>query len=541
VTVTARPLPQLQWTPGSCDSTVTFTATATAVAPVVSYIFSYGDLSADTLMAPDSVAIHKYLLPGTYTATLTVIDANGCDASVEASVARTPCLAAQYAWDDTLCQGYAVPFRDMSSCDGVIAQWLWSWGDGTPDTAYSSYLPLVTHVFNAAGDYAVSLRVTTVVNGITVADSTLRTVSVRPAPQGDFVASNVCLGEEVHFSDASIPGGAPITAWRWDFADPLSTGDTSSLQNPLHAYPSTGTYPVSLVVQNTFGCKDTLVKDVTVNGLPAAAFDNSLACMGHPAYFFDHSRPFAAPLTQWGWILRSDRFLGTMNGPGPSFVFDSTGTVMIMLTVADSNGCIDSVVRQLTVNPVPLSAFSFTPDYQQVQGQVLFSNGSLNALRYYWDFGNGITSTATSPMVVFSDDGWYTVQLVAVNDQGCADTASMLYRMMFKGLWIPNAMAPSGPVEETRLWKPVGVNLASYKAEVYNSFGALLWSSTALDTNGVPTEGWDGTYKEAPCQQDVYVWKIQAVFRDGTIWRNEDVGKNDKMGDAVYGTITLIR
>jgi large repetitive protein len=69
----------------------------------------------------------------------------------------------------------------------------------------------------------------------------------------------------------------------------------------------------------------------------------------------------------------------------------------------------------------------------------------------------------------------------------------------------------------------------------------MIWSSTFIDEKGSPTESWDGTYKQTPCQQDIYVWKISAVFRDGSVWANQDVGKHDGMPEVVYGTITLIR
>ena len=96
-------------------------------------------------------------------------------------------------------------------------------------------------------------------------------------------------------------------------------------------------------------------------------------------------------------------------------------------------------------------------------------------------------------------------------------------------------------MQPTRIWKPVGVNLVSYNAEIYNRQGMLVWSSTALDEKGSPTESWDGTYKLKPCQLDVYVWKIMAVFRDGSIWTNSDVGEHKGLSEPVYGTITLIR
>jgi PKD repeat protein len=52
----------------------------------------------------------------------------------------------------------------------------------------------------------------------------------------------------VNFTDASTPGSAgPIVAWAWDFGD----GDTSTLQNPSHAYAVADDYLVVLVVVGT--------------------------------------------------------------------------------------------------------------------------------------------------------------------------------------------------------------------------------------------------------------------------------------------------
>ena len=131
--------------------------------------------------------------------------------------------------------------------------------------------------------------------------------------------------------------------------------------------------------------------------------------------------------------------------------------------------------------------------------------------------------------------------LVTVSDLGCHDTATKVFELMFKGLYVPNAFAPGGTVQGTRYWKPVGVNLASYRAEVYNSQGVMIWSSTMLDSNGTPIEGWDGSFKEKPCQQDVYAWKIMAVFRDGTVWYNTDTGDHNGLNQDKWGTVTLIR
>ena len=46
--------------------------------------------------------------------------------------------------------------------------------------------------------------------------------------------------------------------WRWDFGD----GNVSTDQNPLHNYADTGLYRVTLIIENKYGCTDTITKIV---------------------------------------------------------------------------------------------------------------------------------------------------------------------------------------------------------------------------------------------------------------------------------------
>ena len=212
-----------------------------------------------------------------------------------------------------------------------------------------------------------------------------------------------------------------------------------------------------------------------------------------------------------------------------------------MLTVADTNGCIDTIVKQVNVASAPTSLFSYTDNVDNIQGKVEFTNGSTGAKTYFWDFGNGETAYDKSPTEIYTEDGDYQVLLVSVSDEGCHDTASIVYKMLFKGLYVPNAFAPGGTMLATKFWLPVGVNLASYHAQIFNRLGMMLWESTQLDEKGTPTESWDGTYKDKPCQQGVYVWKITAIFRDGTIWDNTDIGNHTGIPEVKQGSVSLIR
>jgi PKD repeat protein len=542
VEVKALPVAGFSYTPGQCDSTVTFSSTSVDTSSAIStYIWQYGDGTSDTITAPTATTTHKYLVPKEYTVTLTILNDNGCRGTYSALVTRSACIVASAGLStDTLCQGYLLVFADRSTCNGTISQWKWNFGDGTL-LNYSAYQPVVSHAFANPGAYTVKLKVSTVVGASTISDSTSMNILVKPTPVAGFTTQAVCLGEKTMFTDTTHANGAAALFFHWDFGE-TGRADTSNLRNPVYLYTVPGMYASELSVKNQFGCADTATAEVWVNGLPTASYANSLACAGQQTYFFDASQPFAAPVTSWGWRVNDTLgFLGSMQGATPSFVFDSTGNYQVMLTVADTNSCVDTLVQQVKVSASPHSAFSYSDNVDEIQGQMQFTNASAGATQHYWDFGDGTFSYAESPKMTYTEDGNYQVMLVSMSTLGCKDTAIIAYTMMFKGLYVPNAFAPGGSIQATRYWKPAGVNLASYRADIYDSHGFLLWRSSLLDEAGSPVESWDGTFKEKPCQQDVYVWKITAIFRDGTIWYNTDIGSHKGLTQETWGTITLIR
>ena len=62
---------------------------------------------------------------------------------------------------------------------------------------------------------------------------------------------------------------------------------------------------------------------------------------------------------------------------------------------------------------IPKAKFSYTT----TNLTVTFKNQSNNAVSYYWDFGNGQTSTQKDPSVTYNTEGTYTVHLTAVNGE----------------------------------------------------------------------------------------------------------------------------
>lgn len=543
VTIHALPVPVFSYTENNCDSIAFLHATSGGGgAGIKQWIWNYGDGITETINAPDSPDLpHFYALPGMYLVSLTVINTNDCSVTFSDSLLMKPCLEALFTINDSLgCQNQAITFVENSYSGVPLTKWKWDFGDGNT-LSYNVFRSSVTHIFNTSGVFNVKLVISSLVSGGTASDSLLMDILINPSPIALFNAVDACLGVPTKFINTSSGNGSQVSSYDWDFGVPRTMIHSSSLKDPDYLYNTAATYNVNLIVYNTIGCSDTVTQPLTVHPLPSANFNYSASCTGDPTLFFDLSDSAYVPLKSWKWMFEdTSGVLGTDLSRNSSFAFPHTGKYNIQLSVTDNNGCIDTITRDIITNPIPTSDFTYTEKQDNLQGQLIFNNVSAGAEAYHWDFGNGTTSTAENPKVTYDEDGTYPIELISWNAFNCSDTLKIDYELLFKGLYIPNAFSPGNPIGSVRLFKPVGINLASYKIEVFDSWGNKLWQSTEIDAQGRPTEGWDGTVDGVAKPQDVYIWKAKAVFKDGTIWKFEDLN-DDGIPDKPYGTVTLIR
>jgi gliding motility-associated-like protein len=145
-----------------------------------------------------------------------------------------------------LCGGDSIRLITEIGNGGTFSAWL---KDGIPLVDSSSIL-YVTE----PGNYQV------VAEHFCGADTTPFIVVTSFEITADFGFSpqdEIFVSENILFSDNSSP---EPQLWFWDFGDDF----TSNSPNPTHNYTLSGTYPVSLVVQNIQGCKDTLIRNITI-------------------------------------------------------------------------------------------------------------------------------------------------------------------------------------------------------------------------------------------------------------------------------------
>ena len=545
VIVYALPQPVFHYNRVPCDSNLYFhdSTTVAGSGTIASWTWVWGDGSAPTVInAPGpGDATHLYVNVGFYKVILTVTNTHGCSDTTSMTVQRIPCIQAAFFHSDTLlCARYPIAFSDSSLPINIITSWQWKWGDGTPDTIYFTHDPLLHHTFPNGGSFPVRLIINAIVSGTPISDSNTQALVIHPTPLTYFSNPAVCLNQITLFGDTSKTFGVKTSKWNWNFGESYSApNDTSTFKNPTHKYDSAGLFDVKLVVMNKYGCKDSLTKTTRVYGIPAAKFSNTIACSGNPTYFYDKSIIGDTLVGYWLWRfgdISSKKDSSLLQNP--NHIYDTNGIYNVKLLIRDRNGCIDTTDTVVTVNVTPTSSFTFTDNTNGMPGKLLMDNKSIGASAYFWDFGNGQTSTDENPIVTYSHDGTYIIKLVSSNQYNCSDTTYYKYEVLFRGLFIPNAFSPSNSNILVRLFKPVGINIKEYHIQVYDNWGHQVWESIELDLQGKPKEGWDGTFNGQLMPQGVYMWKASAVFIDDTIWQGSDIGKGEF---KTFGTVTLIR
>lgn len=352
-----------------------------------SYNWNFDDGTTSTLQNPShtfaDTGVHyiqlivtgSCALPDTVIYPVTIIPA-----PIAAFNASTPC-------------GLTAAFSDAST--GATG-WSWDFGDGA-----TSVLQSPSHTYSIDGNYMVTLIVT---NAAGCSDTVQQQVTVNPLAVSSFsaIAASCQLG--VTFQNTS----SNATSWSWNFGD----GNVSSLSDPSHTFPDSGSYTVTLIA-NPGACADTSTQTITVHSPPVASFSNVAGCNLTCSFSNTNQN-----VTTYAWDFGDGNSSAAAN---PVHTYTTDGNYAVSLIVTDNNGCADTVTQQVQINPVPLAGFNLTP--LACSNHVDFLNTSTGTTSYSWSFGDGSASSGTNPSHDYPVDGNYTITLIA-DPAGCPDTST---------------------------------------------------------------------------------------------------------------------
>ena len=402
--------------------------------------------------------------------------------------------------------------------------WVYNDGSGKRDTTYAPNNS-VSHVYNTVGTYRLML---VSIDSLTcnVADTAYISVKVgNNVVRPNFTAVKIgdCQSTTFQFTNtttAALPRYTNNT-FLWNFGDGSPTV-RAGFTTVTHTYASPGTYDVKLLVDDTTFCnapQDTVKKIRLAINVKAAFITKVNGCVPYTASFENTSLGGTDFIWDFG-----EGPLVLNNSPIVTYTYNRIGNYTVKLVALDTSTCNkkDSTTFLVTVFDIPTADFDFSPKPGLENKPIFFTNQSIGANAYVWNFGDGDTSIIANPSHVFNETKKFNVCLIAANIAGCKDTlCKEVEAKVIPLLDVPNAFTP-GKFGENAIVKVAGFGIGKLDWKIYNRWGQLVFSTTNR------RDGWDGRFKGVIQAMDVYTYTLQVEFTDGK--------KLTKTGD-----ITLLR
>ncbi len=426
-----------------------------------SYVWNFGDGSPAVTSSMDSNQDHLYgSTLGTYTVSVQITNGCGNDTTLYTTVQVMNNVGfPQQSWfqiyiNNPSCVGDPAGF----SAPNGYSNYQWNFGDGHTGTSSQDY---TTHTYTAVGTYSVSVFITntcgkdTTIYATAIIDNTgsiPSDISIEMTPN-----SGSCPNDIVSFR-INRNG---YSNFFWDFGDG-STSSTSG-ESTLHSYTATGTYTVSCKITNGCGTNRTIYTVVSVSNNSPVSSDLGIAaiqqasCPGDPIIFI----PRNGQLNYTYYWNFGDGGKDTTTGTGATHTYTTVGNYTV--SVIATNGCgqtktvtmVDTVKNNATPSLYmpggsqdPIWGF---PGSDHGGGGNSSVGCAGDAVIFYfmgscpnnlWNFGDGVTGTATEHMVIlggdggtypvtiikhaFAANGTYTVSLTLTNSCGNSVTGTQV-------------------------------------------------------------------------------------------------------------------
>ncbi|MCW3083589.1 MAG: hypothetical protein JWP12_955 [Bacteroidetes bacterium] len=222
----------------------------------------------------------------------------------------------------------------------------------------------------------------------------------------------------VSFTNTSSSAGS--VQYAWDFGD----GQSAYSASPTHTYSFTGTDTVTLMMYDSLalggGCSDTVSYVLSVIHItPPACFAHYTA-VDSLGYIYFVNASSGGTGTSYFWDFGDGDTLTTYGNAVHSY---GPGMYTACLTVNNpSISCSVTYCDSVMVNSCG-AYFTSTADASGF-GETFTSSVTGSGDTYYWDFGDGNTSTLANPYHVYAASGTYYVQLgvTSSTDPGCGAT-----------------------------------------------------------------------------------------------------------------------
>ena len=404
------------------------------------------------------------LYAGIYT--VEASDANGCDITNQFTVTEPDSLLLSSSFENVNCFGN----RDASinlSVIGGTQPYLYAWSPGN-----------ITQDLSEIGS---GIYVVTVTDAHLCSEIEMITITQPDKLISTLTASDVkCFGDNNGDVDLTVIGGVLDYAYAWNYGQ--NTQDLSNLTAGNYVVTITDAHNCNLISSVNVFEPEALQISAQINDVSCNGDDDGDVILtvsgGTPTYsylwsngtlsrdlinvevgeynvhvadlngcFLDSSFIINEPDTLEAYVLASmdanyngdcDGYVTIgVHGGTPSYTYSWTNGMSgatqaalcagnYYINVSDANGCITTVFHQVgLLKPPPNASFIMTED-DCPPLPVQFTNNSIFATSYLWDFGDGTTDTVKNPLHVYENSGVYVITLTAYGESGQDDTYGVI-------------------------------------------------------------------------------------------------------------------
>jgi len=237
-----------------------------------------------------------------------------------------------------------------------------------------------------------------------------------PTVGSSVIPDTACINQPVFFSN-----NAPGTSSIWDLGD----GSGLFFNNTVtHLYTNSGSFTVTLIYENQFGCKDTAYGPIEIVQPPDALFsmDTNRGCAILPITLNNLSTFYGSNYYFWNY---GNGTTNTVFNPGTIFLNQGPGdSTKYEITLTVSNGCgVATHVDSVTVYPIPVPDFGIVYNDSCSPALITFNNITTGQPQSFEWYINGLLVSIDSillPQVFIADstDSTYTITLIASNRCG---------------------------------------------------------------------------------------------------------------------------
>jgi gliding motility-associated-like protein len=423
---------------------------------------------------------------GTFALSYTFTDGNGCTNSDGTTFTVNPLPVAGFANAPIACEQSPFPFTDQSS---GASGWQWDFGDGTG----ISFTQNPLHAYADSGTYVVTQVVTTAFG---CDDTTSATLIVWEMPTIAFslAPASGCGPLTTAFTNTTTGTGV---SYAWDMGNGLG----SVLQDPppmtyVASLFADTVYTPTLTATNLCGSVQAQAT-VTVFPTPTALFgpDLNTGCSPWTPTFSNVTIGQASSFT---WDFGDGTTLATMDSLVQHTYTTGANDTTFTVTLVATNACgSDTATYDVLVQSNDVTAFFNTDTLQGCAPlTVNFTQYSIGATNWGWDFGDGNVSMQQNPAHTYTTPGSYTVQLFA--DNGCSyDTTTQVITVLASPAvaftWAPDSLCAGDAFQFTNLTPNTGAitwtfgdGTTSVLSDPVHSYAtAGTWTVTATVTSNL--------------------------------------------------------